>query len=66
VLTPWAHARYEATELDLDDPGAVCRPASNTPKLSGLAELLRNLLGGAGQSWVGSGPEYYDSYYSLQ
>ena len=25
LLTPWAHARYEATELDLDDPGEVCR-----------------------------------------
>src|SRR4051812_8288202 len=24
LLTPWAHARYEATELDLDDPGEVC------------------------------------------
>jgi hypothetical protein len=23
LLTPWARARYEATELDVDDPGAV-------------------------------------------
>jgi hypothetical protein len=26
LLTPWARARYEATELDVDDSGAVCRP----------------------------------------
>jgi hypothetical protein len=26
LLTPWAHARYAATELDLDDPGEICRP----------------------------------------
>jgi hypothetical protein len=26
LLTPWAYARYEATELDLEEPGAICRP----------------------------------------
>lgn len=26
LLNPWAYARYEATELDVEDPGLVCRP----------------------------------------